>query len=57
MAQLGGAHVACENASNILTKVLEWETSIIPRTINTLHFYDKKLMNNIDMLFPMKYLR
>lgn len=24
VAQLGGAHLACENASNILTKVLEW---------------------------------
>ena len=24
VAQLGGAHVACENVSNVLTKVLEW---------------------------------
>jgi thymidylate synthase ThyX len=24
VAQLGGVHLACENASNILTKVLEW---------------------------------
>jgi thymidylate synthase ThyX len=24
VAQLGGAHIACEYASNILTKVLEW---------------------------------
>src|SRR5205809_6389689 len=24
VAQLGGAHVACEGVSNILTKVLEW---------------------------------
>ena len=24
VAQLGGAHVACEQASNVLTKVLEW---------------------------------
>jgi thymidylate synthase ThyX len=24
VAQLGGAHVACEGASNVLTKVLEW---------------------------------
>src|SRR5574341_1239992 len=24
VAQLGGAHLACEGASNILTKVLEW---------------------------------
>ena len=24
MAQLGGAHVACEQASNLLTKLLEW---------------------------------
>src|SRR5262245_15866338 len=24
VAQLGGAHLACEGASNLLTKVLEW---------------------------------
>ena len=24
VAQLGGVHLACENVSNILTKVLEW---------------------------------
>src|SRR5580704_6113252 len=24
VAQLGGAHIACESVSNILTKVLEW---------------------------------
>ncbi|HET9006372.1 MAG TPA: thymidylate synthase, partial [Actinomycetes bacterium] len=24
VAQLGGAHVACEQASNLLTKLLEW---------------------------------
>ena len=24
VAQLGGAHIACEYVSNILTKVLEW---------------------------------
>src|SRR5262245_36885940 len=24
VAQLGGAHIACESASNVLTKVLEW---------------------------------
>ena len=24
MAQLGGVHLACEQASNVLTKVLEW---------------------------------
>src|SRR5712691_9709790 len=24
VAQLGGAHLACEEASNVLTKVLEW---------------------------------
>ena len=24
VAQLGGAHIACEQASNLLTKVLEW---------------------------------
>ncbi|MEN3272090.1 MAG: hypothetical protein V7636_851, partial [Actinomycetota bacterium] len=24
VAQLGGVHLACENASNLLTKILEW---------------------------------
>ena len=24
VAQLGGAHIACEGVSNVLTKVLEW---------------------------------
>ena len=24
MAQLGGVHLACEQASNLLTKILEW---------------------------------
>src|SRR5262245_48338000 len=24
VAQLGGAHIACESVSNVLTKVLEW---------------------------------
>ena len=29
VAQLGGAHVACEQASNVLTKLLEWGLSLI----------------------------
>src|SRR6185312_8610636 len=45
VAQLGGAHIACEYASNVLTKVLEWgrlmayleqSTRYVPYT-DTLH--------------------
>ncbi|MEN8112909.1 MAG: FAD-dependent thymidylate synthase [Actinomycetota bacterium] len=44
VAQLGGAHLACEQASNILTKVLEWGrlASYLEQSTRYI-FYDRKL--------------
>ncbi len=44
VAQLGGAHIACEQASNILTKVLEWGrlASYLEQSTRYI-FYDRKL--------------
>jgi len=44
VAQLGGAHLACEQASNVLTKVLEWGrlASYLEQSTRYI-FYDKKL--------------
>ncbi len=44
VAQLGGVHLACEQASNILTKVLEWGRLAAYLEQSTRYmFYDKKL--------------
>ena len=38
VAQLGGVHLACEQASNLLTKVLEWgRLMALPRAVDPLH--------------------
>ena len=38
VAQLGGVHLACEQASNVLTKVLEWGRLMsLPRAVDALH--------------------
>ncbi len=44
VAQLGGAHIACEQASNVLTKVLEWGrlASYLEQSTRYI-FYDKRL--------------
>ena len=43
VAQLGGAHIACEQASNILTKVLEWGRLAAYLEQSTRYiFYDQK---------------
>ena len=44
VAQLGGAHIACEQASNLLTKVLEWGRlgSYLEESTRYI-FYDQKL--------------
>ena len=44
VAQLGGVHLACEQASNLLTKVLEWGriASYLEQSTRYI-FYDKKL--------------
>ncbi|MCZ6538300.1 MAG: FAD-dependent thymidylate synthase [Chloroflexi bacterium] len=44
VAQLGGAHIECEQASNILTKVLEWGRLAAYLEQSTRYmFYDQKL--------------
>jgi len=44
VAQLGGAHLACEQASNILTKVLEWGRLAAYLEQSTRYiFYDQRL--------------
>ncbi len=44
VAQLGGAHLACEQSSNILTKVLEWGRLAAYLEQSTRYiFYDQKL--------------
>ncbi|MGB5169018.1 MAG: FAD-dependent thymidylate synthase [Acidimicrobiia bacterium] len=44
VAQLGGAHIACEQASNVLTKVLEWGrlASYLEQSTRYI-FYDRRL--------------
>ena len=39
VAQLGGVHLACEQASNLLTKVLEWGGHATPRQLFTTGSY------------------
>ena len=53
VAQLGGAHIACENASNILTKVLEWGrlASYLEQSTRYI-FYDKKISGNYRYVIP-----
>jgi thymidylate synthase ThyX len=44
VAQLGGAHIACEQASNLLTKVLEWGRLAAYLEQSTRYiYYDQKL--------------
>lgn len=46
VAQLGGVHLACEQASNVLTKVLEWGRIAAYLEQSTRYmFYDKPLGN------------
>jgi thymidylate synthase ThyX len=53
VAQLGGAHIACEQASNLLTKVLEWGrlASYLEQSTRYI-FYDKKLGDRYRYHFP-----
>lgn len=53
VAQLGGAHLACEQASNILTKVLEWGrlASYLEQSTRYI-FYDKKLGDRYRYMVP-----
>jgi thymidylate synthase ThyX len=53
VAQLGGAHLACEQASNVLTKVLEWGrlASYLEQSTRYI-FYDKKLGERYRYMEP-----
>ena len=48
VAQLGGVHLACEQASNVLTKVLEWGRLMSYLEQSTRYLaYDKRLGNGL----------
>lgn len=53
VAQLGGAHLACEQASNVLTKVLEWGrlASYLEQSTRYI-FYDKRLGDRYRYTIP-----
>jgi thymidylate synthase ThyX len=53
VAQLGGVHLACEQASNILTKVLEWGrlASYLEQSTRYI-FYDTKLGDRYRYVVP-----
>ncbi|MDA1279032.1 MAG: FAD-dependent thymidylate synthase [Chloroflexi bacterium] len=53
VAQLGGAHIACEQASNLLTKVLEWGRLAAYLEQSTRYiFYDQKLGERYRYITP-----
>jgi thymidylate synthase ThyX len=53
VAQLGGAHLACEQASNILTKALEWGRLAAYLEQSTRYiFYDEKLGDRYRYAVP-----
>lgn len=53
VAQLGGAHLACEQASNVLTKVLEWGRLAAYLEQSTRYiFYDEKLGDRYRYAIP-----
>ncbi len=57
VAQLGGAHLACEQASNILTKVLEWGRLAAYLEQSTRYiYYDRKLGGGYRYLTPPEIL-
>jgi thymidylate synthase ThyX len=57
VAQLGGAHIACEQASNILTKVLEWGrlASYLEQSTRYI-FYDRKLGSRFRYHVPTELI-
>lgn len=53
VAQLGGAHIACEQASNLLTKILEWGRLAAYLEQSTRYiFYDQKLDDRYRYIAP-----
>ncbi len=53
VAQLGGAHIACEQASNVLTKVLEWGrlASYLEQSTRYI-YYDSKFGDRYRYMTP-----
>jgi thymidylate synthase ThyX len=55
VAQLGGVHLACEQASNILTKVLEWGRIAAYLEQSTRYIaYDRKIGNRYRYYVPQE---
>jgi thymidylate synthase ThyX len=53
VAQLGGAHLACEQASNLLTKVLEWGRMAAYLEQSTRYIrYDERLSDGYRYMVP-----
>jgi thymidylate synthase ThyX len=53
VAQLGGVHLACEQASNLLTKILEWGRLMAYLEQSTRYIpYDSRLMGRYRFLRP-----
>jgi len=53
VAQLGGAHIACEQASNLLTKILEWGRLAAYLEQSTRYiFYDQKQQDRYRYAAP-----
>ncbi len=57
VAQLGGAHLACEQASNLLTKVLEWGRIAAYLEQSTRYiYYDRQLGDSYRYHVPLEVL-
>ena len=53
VAQLGGVHLACEQASNVLTKILEWGRLMAYLEQSTRYIpYDSRLLGRYRYLRP-----
>ena len=58
VAQLGGVHLACEQSSNVLTKVLEWGRLMAYLEQSTRYIeYDKRLDGRYRYLRPPEFRR
>ncbi|MEC7921338.1 MAG: FAD-dependent thymidylate synthase [Chloroflexota bacterium] len=56
VAQLGAAHLACEQASNLLTKVLEWGriASYLEQSTRYI-YYDQKMGDSYRYMMPKEF--
>ncbi len=58
VAQLGGVHLACEQASNLLTKILEWGRLMAYLEQSTRYIpYDSRLLGRYRYLRPSEICR